>query len=166
MCRKFQTSRASDLKLRTRIERPLAPDACRRENSQSARFQIPPCCWVIVPYPVLVQAALAPESLAGEPCVDGRARHRTHAAEGRIARRPDLDPRGIRRKHRPPDVVGADEAGDATLDHRNRLPSQPDIFPDQRTCALIILRNPAALGIEHRMNGDPGRRNRTDRLPL
>jgi hypothetical protein len=81
-----------------------------------------------------------------------------------IAGGPDLYPRGIRRKHRTPNMVGADEGDDTTLQHRNRLPSHPDIFPDQCPCGLVVFRNPPPLGIEHGMDRDPGRGNRPDRL--
>jgi hypothetical protein len=82
-----------------------------------------------------------------------------------LTRRPDLHARGVGRKHRPPDMIGAHKARDATLDHRHRLPPQPDILPNQRPRALIILRNPPTLAVKHRMDRDCRRGRSADGLP-
>ncbi len=64
-----------------------------------------------------MQAALGLEPLPGEP-VGGQAAGRCmNPAKGRVDRRPDLGPRRIRRKHRPPDVIGADVIHHPALDH-------------------------------------------------
>jgi hypothetical protein len=79
--------------------------------------------------------------------------------------RPDLHAAGVGGKDGAADMVRSDKIGDAAFDHCNRLPVQPDIFADQRARGLVVFRDPAALGIEHRMDRDAGRGNRPDRLP-
>ncbi len=53
-----------------------------------------------------MQAAFGLEPLPGEAGGGQRPGRGMHPAKGRVDRRPDLGPRSIRRKHRPPDVVG------------------------------------------------------------
>ena len=101
-----------------------------------------------------------------------------HSAEGLVGRRPDLHPARVCREDRAADVVRPHKAdhppgprrrarafGGKTLhrsvswsasplDHRDRLPPVPDILPDQRAGGLIIFRNPAALAVEDRVDGD------------
>ena len=67
------------------------------------------------------------------------------AAERQVARRPNLHPRRVGRKHRAADVIGADVVDHPRLNHRNRSAVKPHIFPDQRARGLIIFRNPVAV---------------------
>ena len=72
------------------------------------------------------------EPLAGEAEQRGRAGRGADAAEGEIAGGPDPGPDRVGCKHRPPDVVGADEIHRPALDHGDRLALKPDILADQR----------------------------------
>ena len=45
-------------------------------------------------------------------------------------------------------MVSSDVADGTAFDYGDRFPAVPDVFPDQRACGLVILSNPAALGIE------------------
>ena len=83
-----------------------------------------------------MEAGFGLEPLAGEPRRGRGAGRYSHPAEGQVADFPDLCPRRIRRKHRPADVVGADEGHHPALDDRDRLPAVPDVFPDQRAGAM------------------------------
>ncbi len=53
-------------------------------------------------------------------------------AKRQIARHPHLHPRAIGRKHRPPDVVGADVIDGVVFHHRHRFAIHPDVFAQQR----------------------------------
>jgi hypothetical protein len=62
-------------------------------------------------------------------------------------------------------MVGAHKGDHAALDHRDRVPAHPDIFPEQRPGAGIVLRDPATLAVEDRMDRDRrGRGQGGDRL--
>jgi hypothetical protein len=51
-------------------------------------------------------------------------------------------------------VVGSHVVHHSTLDHRDRLPAVPDIFPDQRAGGLVVFGDTAALAVEDGVDRD------------
>ena len=85
-----------------------------------------------------MQSALGLEPLAGESGGDGGAGGGSDAAEGEVRGGPDLGTCGVGAEDWPPDVVGADEGGDAAFDHGEGGAIEPDIFADQGAGGLVI----------------------------
>lgn len=113
-----------------------------------------------------MEAGFALEPLAGEAGGGEGSGGGVDAAEGGVGGSPDLHSAGVRREDGTVDVVGADEVDRPALDHRDRLPPVLDIFPDQGAGGLVVLGDPAAVGVEDRVDGDRARRGEgADRLP-
>ena len=97
---------------------------------------------------VLVESGFGLEPLAGEAEVGVVSGRCPHAAEGEVAGLPDHRAQIIRRKHRPPDVVGPDKIHLPRFNDGHNHPIRPDIFADQRAGAeafvVVIFRNPVA----------------------
>ena len=111
-----------------------------------------------------MQARFTLKPLPRKPRSRRRPGRDAHPAERQVGRRPDLGAGAVRRKHRPPDVVGADEADHPAFNHSNRRALQPDILPDQRPRRLVVLRDPVAIRAVDRMYRDPLLRQPPDDL--
>ena len=65
-------------------------------------------------------------------------------------------PRVVRRKDRPPDMVGPHEEKLPAFDHAHGLPRRPDVFADQRggPCRRVeaVFGNPVARRVVHGMD--------------
>ena len=59
-------------------------------------------------------------------------------AERQVAGGPGFGGGGVGGKDRPADVIHPDEVYKPTLDHSQRLATQPEIFADQRTGGLVV----------------------------
>ena len=119
-----------------RIRAGIAIDTRPIHQPQRVGLDVPSGRRVIVPHPVLVQAGLALKPLAGEAEVWIGAGGGLDPAEGQIGRLPDLCPAAVRRKHRPPDMIGAHEVERPVLKHPNNRAIRPDILADQAAGVL------------------------------
>ena len=111
-----------------------------------------------------MEAGFGLEPLSGEAGGDGGAGRGSDAAGRQIACGPGFGAACVGAEHWPPDVVGADEGGDAALNHGEGGAVEPDILPDQRVCRLILFGDSVPGGVEDVVDGDAARQ-RSDRLP-
>ena len=86
------------------------------------------------------------------------------AAERRIRGGPNFGANCVAAEDWPPDVVGADEGGDAPFDHGEGSAAHPDVFSDQRAGGFVVFGDAIALAVEDGVDGDPTA-HAADRLP-
>jgi hypothetical protein len=133
-----------------RCAHPCTPRPFRSAGWSASRYR--PVCWIVIPHPVLVQAALGLEPLPRKPQRDRVAGLRHYSPKGRIARGPDLHPGGVRREGGAADVVDPHEVDYPVLDHRDRGQAVPDVFAQDVAGGLVIFRDAVAGGVEDRMD--------------
>ncbi len=80
-------------------------------------------------------------------------------AEGQVGCFPDHGAAGIGGKHRPPDVVGADEVDLIVLDHREGHAIRPGALADERPAAVVdhVDANLSRFSGERKTNSQPNR---------
>lgn len=76
---------------------------------QRIDLEVPAGRRAVVAHPILVEAALGLEPLAGEVGGGERSGGGVDAAEGGVGAGPDFHSSGVRREDRAADLVGADE---------------------------------------------------------
>ena len=103
-----------------------------------------------------MEAAFGLEPLAGEAVGGEVAGGGVDPAEGGVGGLPDLCARRIGREDGSANVVGPHIIDRAAFDQRDGVPAVPDVFPQERPRGLVVLGDPPAVRIKHRVDRDRG----------